>query len=589
MKSFIDTLSSGEVDILNEYFTPMEFAAGTCIIREGDSGDGGYIIDEGEVRLELQDVETRSESVLCYLEAGEFLGEFSLIDGRPRSASAFAQTNVKARWLSTEKYEALCEDRPEIGIKIAHALAKGLSGKQRSQNQQIAAYLFAEDIDPETNEMVAGAVAAQKEFENWTDDAIDALLVDIAGTVRKKAKSLARETVKDTKIGTVEDKTVKIRFACKDVLRSIKGKQCSGYLTRNENRQVRDIASPMGVIVGIIPVTNPIETIVFKTLISLKSRNACIFSCHRDALQVGCKVGEIIREVLVKHNAPPLLVEWIAKRVNRKKTAMLMKHPDVAFILATGGPGIVRAAYSSGTPSIGVGAGNAPVWVTSQADVAAAAEKIVASKSFDCGVICGSENNLVVDASVREQFVSALVSQGAAVLSPEEKQRFMSIVFDPETGHLQRNLVGQTAEVLAEAASITRPDTIRLIVVPATREEIPGPLGHEKLAPILSLFETAGDDDSIAICRTILLGQGIGHTAIIHTQNEQQAQRYGLEVPASRILINSGGSTGCIGIGTGLTPSLTLGCGTYGGNSTTDNVSYKHLMNIKRLAHYKQR
>jgi acetaldehyde dehydrogenase/alcohol dehydrogenase len=370
-----------------------------------------------------------------------------------------------------------------------------------------------------------------------------------------------------------------------DVYQILAGKPASGLLQRDVEDPVTEIASPMGVVLGLIPVTNPVPTLVFKTLICLKGRNALILSCHRNAQQVGSRAGEIIQDVLQQHGAPVELVQWIKERSSRKTTAMFMRHEGVSFILATGGPSMVKAAYSSGTPAIGVGPGNAPVWVCSDADPKAAARMVIGGKSFDNGVICGSENNLVVDASVREPFIAALKAHGAAVLTSDEIDRFTPVVFDAEKGHLRRELVGQSAQRIAEKAGIKRDDPIRLIVAPLETDRVDGPYGREKLAPILSLFTVDGVAAGLELCKRILNNEGIGHTAVIHTNDPDLVERFGLEIPASRILVNCPGSQGCAGICGGLTPSLTLGCGTLGGTSTTDNVSYGNLLNIKRIAH----
>jgi acyl-CoA reductase-like NAD-dependent aldehyde dehydrogenase len=325
---------------------------------------------------------------------------------------------------------------------------------------------------------------------------------------------------------------------------------------------------------------------VFKTLIALKGRNALILSCHRSALGVGNRTGEVIRSTLRAHSAPVDLVQWIRQRSSRKKTEMFMRHREVSLILATGGVSMVKAAYSSGTPAIGVGPANAPAWVCADADLDEAARLVVGSKSFDYGVVCGSEHQLVVDAAVREPFLTALRTYGAKVLTSEEVARFTERAFDSKTGHLRREFVGQSAGHIARATGLEQRDPhIRLIVAPVALDAIEGPYGREKLAPVLSLFTVGGEEEGLGVCKKILSNEGLGHTAIIHTRSPGLIERFGLEISASRILVNAGGSQGCIGIGNGLMPSLTLGCGTFGGTSTTDNVSYSHLLNIKRVVH----
>ena len=262
-----------------------------------------------------------------------------------------------------------------------------------------------------------------------------------------------------------------------------------------------------------------------------------------------------------------------------------MRHPGVSMILATGGTAMVKAAYSSGTPAIGVGPGNAPAWVCADADVEAAARIVVASKAFDHGIICGSENNLVVDRSVRDSFTGALRRAGAAVLTAAECDRLARVAFDDRDGRLRRSVLGQAATAIAAQAGIEVPAGTRLLVAPVPRQAVPGPYGREKLAPLLSLFTADGEDDGIRLCRQILGNGGRGHTAIIHTRSKRLQSSFARQMPVSRVLVNGPGAHGCIGLGNGLTPSLTLGCGTYGRTSTTDNVTYTNLVNIKRVAH----
>jgi acyl-CoA reductase-like NAD-dependent aldehyde dehydrogenase len=338
----------------------------------------------------------------------------------------------------------------------------------------------------------------------------------------------------------------------------------------------------VGVVLGLIPVTNPVSTLVFKTLICIKARNALIASCHPYAIQVGAMTMDLLRQVLVRHGASADLVQSVVRRPTRRTTAALMHHPGVSMILATGGTAMVKAAYSSGTPAIGVGPGNAPVWVCADADVEAAARMVVASKAFDYGIICGSENNLVVDRSVRDAFIAALGMADAAVLDAAECERLARVAFDGE--HLSRNVLGQAATAIAAQAGIEVPTDTRLLVAPLPRQAVPGPFGREKLAPILSLFTADGEDDGIRLCLQILGNGGAGHSAVIHTRSEQLQLSFAQQMPVSRVLVNSPAAQGCIGLGNGLTPSLTLGCGTYGRTSTTDNVTYTNLINVKRMA-----
>lgn len=350
-----------------------------------------------------------------------------------------------------------------------------------------------------------------------------------------------------------------------------------------DDRGVTEIAAPVGVVFALIPVTNPVATAVFKVLSALKTRNSIIMSMHRVCLGLADDVGVIAHEVLARHGLPTDLVLWVRQRAGRTKTAQMMRHPDVSLVLATGGPGMVRAAYSSGTPALGVGSGNAPAWVAADADLAQAAAAIVASKSFDNGLICGAEHNLVVDRAVRDGLVAALEQAGAAVLDADEGERFLKAALVEGGQGWRPEVFGQAAATLTQVVGITREHQIRLIVF-ETAPDLGSAVTAEKMSPFLSMFIVDGDDEAIDLSRRLLGKMGAGHTAIVHATSPARVARFGAEVPASRILVNGPGSQGVCGLTSGLKPSLTLGCGTFGGNSTTDNVTFENLRNVKRLA-----
>ena len=445
--------------------------------------------------------------------------------------------------------------------------------------------LVTGEPDPFADALVARSVAAQESIAGWHEGDIDGLITALATQIAGHADELAAATVAETGIGCVRDKAETNRFASLDVAQSLVGKPGVGVVGSDEREALTEIAEPMGVVLGLIPVTNPVATLVFKALICIKARDALIVSCHRDAADVGARTVDLIGQVLQRHRAPADLVQSAPRRPARQAAVALMRHPGVSMILATGGTAMVQAAYSSGTPAIGVGPGNAPAWVCSDADVEAAARIVVASKAFDHGIICGSENNLVVDRSVRDAFADALRRAGAAVLTAAECDRVARVAFDDRDGRLRRSVLGQAAAAIAAQAGIAVPAGTRLLVAPVPRRAVPGPYGREKLAPLLSLFTADGEDDGIGLCRQILGHGGRGHTAIIHTRSERLQSSFARQMPVSRVLVNGPGSQGCIGLGNGLTPSLTLGCGTYGRTSTTDNVTYTNLVNIKRVAH----
>jgi acetaldehyde dehydrogenase / alcohol dehydrogenase len=441
-----------------------------------------------------------------------------------------------------------------------------------------------DEPEPAVDALVARSAAALDSIAGWPEEEIDALIAALAARIAAHAEELAAATVAETGIGCVPDKAVKNRFASLGVARSLIGKPGVGVAGSSELEALTEIAEPMGVILGLIPVTNPVATLVFKALICIKARDALIASCHRDAAGVGAQTADLLRGVLARHGACADLVQSVPRCPTRQATAALMRHPGVAMMVATGGTAMVKAAYSSGAPAIGVGPGNAPAWVCADADVDKAARMVVASKAFDHGIICGSENNLVVDQSVRDDFTAALQRAGAAVLNPAECDRLAQVAFDDRDGRLRRAVLGQAATAIAAQAGVAVPAGTRLLVAPLPRQAVPGPYGREKLAPILSLFTADGPDDGIRLCRQILGNGGRGHTAIIHTRSQRLPLSFARQMPVSRVLVNGPGAHGCIGLGTALTPSLTLGCGTDGRTSTTDNITYTHLVNIKRVA-----
>ncbi|WP_183097683.1 aldehyde dehydrogenase family protein [Nocardioides pelophilus] len=584
LPGFFDSLSDVHRDTVAKLLTEVEFPAGTTIFTEGDAGDAAYFIDAGDVRIELELPEVDTESVLRYEGPGATLGEVALLDRLPRSATAIADTPVRARMITTASLDELADREPGAALALTLELARDATAKLRTLTSQVSDLMFVAAPDPVVDDLVGRAVAAQAQFAEWPEDRVDALLGRLTATFLEHAEELATATVEETRIGNAGDKTLKNMVAAQGVYDSLVGQVGAGPIGTDEKTQVTEIAEAVGVVFGLVPVTNPVATAYFKTLVCLKSRNAVILSFHHAVLGVGSRVGALIHDVLVAEGAPADLVLWVEKRGSRKLTQQFMSHPDVSLILATGGAAMVQAAYSSGTPALGVGPGNTPCWIAPDADLAGAAASIVMSKSFDNGVICGAEHNLVVDRAVRDGLVAQLESQGAAVLSPDEAEGFLKLAVDPATNRFRGEMVGQSAATIAAFTGLSRPFEIKVIVVPASWDGEDSPLAGEKMTPVLSLFDVSGDDEAIALSRRLLGYMGSGHTSIVHSQDPDRISRFGAAMPTSRILANSPGAHGVFGVTTGLVPSLTLGCGTYGGNSTTDNVSFKNLRNVKRLA-----
>lgn len=566
----------------------IELEAGAVLFCEGAEVDALYRVESGRVRVELEQGEIDSDAVLDFARAGEIIGELGILDGGTRSASAVADEATRLLKVTTARLSQLEASDPRLAARIFRALGAEATAKLRKTNKRLAAAIF-ESRDAEVNQRVQRAQRIRKSLIDAEESAIEALLDTLTLRFEAEAERLAALTVEITSMGEVASKVEKNHFACRGVRESLRGQPGVGIALPG-SCGVSEIRSPAGVIFGLIPVTNPVATAFFKSLICLKSRNALILSFPRKAAKLGAEVDQLIRTSLKAAGWSEDLIQIIYENNSRKRTDAFFHHPDVDLILATGGPSMVRAAYSSGKPALGVGAGNAPVLICEDARLDQAAERITLSKSFDHGLICGSEHNLVVVESVRTAFVSALEKAGAAVLTEAETTRFQANVLDSELRALRRRLVGCSAEHIAALAEVERPYRIRLIVVPAGADAIEarGFYTREKMAPVLSLFPVPDAEAGIELSQYLLECDGRGHTAVIHTESNTLAEDFGRRIPASRILVNSPATQGVIGLTTGLAPSLTLGCGFYGGNSTTDNVGYTNLCNLKRLALFRQ-
>jgi acyl-CoA reductase-like NAD-dependent aldehyde dehydrogenase/hypothetical membrane protein len=448
-----------------------------------------------------------------------------------------------------------------------------------------SALLDTYSVDHATvDQMIARALVAQRQIERWNEAQIDQLLLALAQTLADHAEDLAVAAAHETGMGNVRDKTFKNRIASLGTYERLVGQVGHGLIGVDPQRQIAEIASPVGIVVGLVPATHPVATFIFKALIAIKGRNALVVSPSRRAQHVSNQVGALIQQVLIQQGAPADLVQWVQSG-GRETSAALMSHPDVGLVLATGGAAMVKAAYRSGTPAIGVGPGNAPALIAADADVAHVAHSVVASKPFDNGLICGAENSLVVVTDLREGLIAELERHGAAVLRSAEAARLHNAVVDPQSQRFKPRVIGQPAATLAAWGNIQRPFEIQLLVVPTASVAEANYLAAEKLAPVVGLFTVADAEEGLKICRALLEIGGAGHTAIIHTQDSQLIGRFAAAMPASRILVNSPGTQGVLGLTTGLELSMTLGCGTWGGTSTTESITYRHLLNIKRVAY----
>ncbi len=563
----------------------LEFPAGARLFREGDAADAFFVIEAGVVRIQREHEELDTDPVLSLLEAGRTFGELGLLDDEPRAASAYADEALRVWKFPRAALARLERENPAIAAAFYHHLGREAARKLRAANERRAGSAAQpEEEDGEVDELVAAAASAQKEIACWPEERIDILLEKLANAIAARAAELAELTVAVTHLGNAADKTRKNEMASLGVFRDLQGRTGLGLLGSNAETGVAEYAAPAGVVFALVPVTNPVATAIFKSLICLKSRNAVILSFHRAARELARAVGEILQGTLAEAGAPVALIQWVRVRNSRRKTERFFAHPGVALILATGGRSMVQAAYSSGKPAIGVGPGNAPVLIGSDCDLRNAAACIVESKSFDHGVICGSENNLVVPQAVFAEFALALEATGAAVLNPKETAAFRAMFVLEEKATLRRSAVGQAAAEIAQSCGITRPFPIRLLVVPAGPLDPADAMAREKTAPIVGLFTVPDETAGVELCGQLLELEGCGHTAVIHSRNEQLVEQFALRLPASRILVGSPASQGVVGATTGLIPSFMLGCGFPGGNSTSDNITFTHVRHLKRLA-----
>jgi acyl-CoA reductase-like NAD-dependent aldehyde dehydrogenase len=429
------------------------------------------------------------------------------------------------------------------------------------------------------NARFAAAIFSQLDQEHT--DRIVRAVYEAAFNARVR---LAKMAVEETGIGTWQDKVLKNTLASKLVYEHIKNMKTVGVIRDDEVEGITEIAHQLGPILAVIPVTNPTSTAIFKTLISLKARNPIIISPHRNATRSTSEAARICYEAALEADAPEHCVQWVSVS-SRDETHQLMSHKTLALILATGGGGLVHAAYSSGTPAIGVGAGNVPVFVDKSADVAFAAEQIVYSKTFDYGTVCASEQAIVAEEAVAGRLRQELEKQGAYFLSAEEVQRLEPVVYDQAKGLMKADIVGQSALRIAELAQISVPDATRLLVAPLSRVGDEYPLSSEILAPILAWYVARDFDEGVKLCMDLNYHGGIGHTASIFSNDEEGIRRFATLMNAGRVLVNTPSSQGGVGgLFNRLAPSLTLGCGTGGKNITTDNISANHLLNIQRIA-----
>src|SRR3954471_17324110 len=435
----------------------------------------------------------------------------------------------------------------------------------------------------EARSLARRAKSAAPLLAEFSQEQIDAIVDAMAAALTPHAEALARLAHEETGYGVVEDKIQKNLFASEKIYKFIRPMKTVGVIRRLEDRKVIEIADPFGVVCAIVPTTNPTSTAIYKILICIKARCPIVISPHPSAVRCISRVAEIMNEAARSAGAPEGAINWMST-VTIEGTQELMKARETAVILATGGMGLVRAAYSAGKPAYGVGPGNAPAYIESTADVAKAVRDIVTDKTFDNGVLCSSENSVVCDAPLVEDVKRQFVANGAHFMSSTEIDAVGRALVTPQRLPNPK-LVGRPATYIAQQAGISVPPTTRVLIAELAGVGRDYPLSIEKLCPVLSFYVVNDWRDGCERCKEILRYGGMGHTMSIHSRNDDVILQFGLKKPAFRIVVNTPTTLGSIGLTTSLDPAMTLGCGGYGGNITSDNISPKHLLNIKRLAY----
>lgn len=442
----------------------------------------------------------------------------------------------------------------------------------------------AMDAQGMIDELVQQAQKALLAFMDMDQEQVDNIVHAMALAGLDQHVRLAKLAYEETGRGVVEDKIIKNIFATEYIWHSIKGQKTVGIIEENELEDYVEVAEPVGVVAGVTPVTNPTSTTLFKSLICMKTRNPIIFGFHPSAQKSSVEAARVMRDAAVKAGAPADCIQWITAP-SIAATNALMNHPGVSLVLATGGSGMVRAAYSTGKPALGVGPGNVPCYIEKTARLERACTDLMLSKTFDNGMICASEQAVIVDEEIAGEFERIMKANNCYFLQGEEIEKVSHFVINPQTQAVNPDVVGKTACWIAEQSGIHVPDKTKILIAPLEDVGPQYPLSREKLSPVLAYFTVKGHGEGFAMAKKMLELGGLGHSAVIHSTNPDLIKAYGKEMKVGRVISNSPSSQGAIGdIYNTNTPSLTLGCGSYGHNSTTSNVSSVNLINRKRIA-----
>ncbi|MCL1879211.1 MAG: acetaldehyde dehydrogenase (acetylating) [Actinomycetia bacterium] len=435
----------------------------------------------------------------------------------------------------------------------------------------------------ESRDLLRRAVLGQAELARMSQEQIDTICSAIKDAALQNAERLGRLANEETGYGKAADKAIKNYFAAQVVFDFIKDMRTVGIVKVDEPNRLFEVAVPVGVIAALIPSTNPTSTVIYKALISIKAGNAVVFSPHPSAKACIIETVEVIRRAAEAAGAPPGCLGVLCK-ATKEGTDELLSSPNTNLILATGGEAMVKAAYSSGNPAIGVGPGNGPAYIEKSADIALAVQRIIDSKTFDNGVICASEQSIIVEREIEQSVLAEMKRQGCYFLADDEKARIDAILLRPDFS-TNPAVVGKTALQVAEMAGVLVPKSTKLLVGRETQIGKKIPFSREKLCPVLAFFVVNDWRAACSLAIKILDNEGAGHTMVMHSRNEELIREFALEKPVSRLLVNTPAALGGIGASTGIAPALTLGCGAVGGSSTSDNVSPLNLINYRRIAY----
>ena len=441
------------------------------------------------------------------------------------------------------------------------------------------------DVQTVIDELATKGVEALDAMANFTQEQVDHIVHQAAIAALDKHMYLAKLAVDETGRGIYEDKAIKNMYASEYIWNSIKYDKTVGVIAEDKEQGLISIAEPVGVICGVTPTTNPTSTTIFKALIALKTRNSIIFAFHPSAQKSSAEAARIVRDAAIEAGAPKDCIQWI-EEPSIEATGLLMNHPKIATVLATGGPGMVKAAYSTGKPALGVGAGNVPSYIAADAKVKRAVNDIIVSKTFDNGMICASEQAAIVDAAIYDEVKAEFEAHQCVIISKKaDIAKLEKVVLNEARTAVNGAIVGHSAIEIAEKAGLKVPAGTKLLLAEIPDATMEHPLALEKLSPVLALIKSDGVEDGFKKAEGMLNLGGLGHTAVIHTENEELQLQYGIRMKACRVLVNSPSAEGGIGnIYNNMIPSLTLGCGSHGHNSVSHNVSSFDLLNVKTLS-----